>query len=82
MAFKTNKKPADPEAQKPFAPDGQVLSDGSVRYKILCDGGIDPSGVFWSKTVPSAASEDDYRAAEKERDEALARLRQLSAPAE
>ena len=57
-----------------FAPDGQVLPDGSVRYKILCDGGINPSGVFWTKTVPPGG---DYRAAQAERDAKRAELAAL-----
>lgn len=59
-----------------FSPDGDRLPDGSVRYKILCDGGIDPSGVYWVKTVPPGASTADYEAAQAERDEALKRLAQ------
>ena len=55
-------------AEEVFRPDGQALAGGGVRYKILCDGGVNPSGVFWSKTVPAGASDDDYRAAEAERD--------------
>lgn len=61
-----------------FTPDGQVLSDRSVRYKILCDGGVNPSGVFWSKIVPPGASADVYLAAQEERDEALEQLKTLS----
>ena len=60
--------------EEAFAPDGQVLPDGSVRYKILCDGGINPSGVFWTKTVPPGG---DYRAAQAERDAKRAELAAL-----
>lgn len=70
-------KPVSVEA--PFTPDGQLRSDGSVRYKILCDGGIHPSGVFWSLTVPPGASKDDYLEAQAERDEYLRRLAELAA---
>ena len=75
------KKNQAPEAQEApaFSPDGQKLPDGSVRYKILCDGGIDPSGVFWTKIVPPGASTTDYVAAQAERDEALKRLAELVA---
>ena len=66
-----------PVQEPAFAPDGQRVSDGSVRYKILCDGGIDPSGVFWSKTVPADASVEDYKAAQAERDEKLKELNGL-----
>ena len=77
-----NKAPAAqaPDAQKdapPFSHGGQELPDGSVRYKILCDGGINPSGVFWVKIVPPGASISDYVAAQAEMDEALKRLAQL-----
>lgn len=66
------------EAPTVFTPDGERLSDGSVRYKLLCDGGIDPSGVFWSKTLAAGASTAEYLAAQAERDEQLKRLRVLS----
>ncbi len=64
-----------------FSPDGDVQPNGSVRYKVLCDGGINPSGVFWSKTVPPGASEDDYKAAQKERDAAIEALKEAVAAA-
>lgn len=80
--FKSPAKRPAPEAEKPFAPDGQVAPDGSVRYKVACDGGINPSGVFWSKTVAPGASADDYRAAQKERDQAIEQLARLNAPGE
>ena len=66
------------EARPAFTPDGQRLSDGRVRYKILCDGGINPSGTFWSKTMPAGASTDEYLAAQAERDEMLKQLKKLS----
>ena len=61
-----------------FVPDGQLLSGGGIRYKILCDGGINPSGVFWAKTVPAGASIDDYKAAQAERDAKLKELHGLA----
>ena len=61
-----------------FHPDGKLLSDGSVLYKILCDGGINSSGTFWSKTVAPGASTADYLAAQAERDGALKRLQKLT----
>lgn len=64
----------EPKAEEPFAPDGQFLADGSVRYKVLCDGGIDPSGVYWKKVVPPGASTEEYLAAQAERDAALKEL--------
>ena len=65
------KKVAEVEApEAPFVPDGQVMPDGSVRYKVL--GGDDPSGVYWVKIVPPGG---DLRAAQAERDAAVARLR-------
>ena len=64
-------------AKQAFVPDGEPLPDGSVRYKILCDGGIHPSGVFFSKTVPPGASIDDLKTVQAERDEALKRLKAL-----
>ena len=67
-----------PVEEEAFTPDGQVFADGSVRYKILCDGGFNPSGVFWSKTLPSGASKDDYLAAQAERDEKLRELAELA----
>ena len=27
------------------------LADGSIRYKVLCDGGLSPSGVYWEMVV-------------------------------
>ena len=74
------KKNQAPEAQEApaFSHDGQELPDGSVRYKILCDGGIDPSGVFWTKIVPPGATIDDYKAAQAERDEKQRELKELS----
>ena len=62
------------EVKKAAAPDGQVMPDGSVRYKILCDGGVNPSGVFWTKVVPPGG---DYLAAQAERDAKLGELRDL-----
>ena len=64
--------------QEVFTPDGQLLQDGGVRYKILCDGGINPSGVFWTKIVPPGASVDDYKAAQAERDEKQRQLKELT----
>lgn len=75
--FKRVPKPVPPVAAPVFVPDGQRLPDGSVRYKILCDGGISPSGVFWEKTVPPGASESDYRAVQAKRDEVLKGLREM-----
>ena len=66
------------KAPPPFTPDGQPMPDGSVRYKVLCDGGINPSGVFWSKVVPPGASTADYLAAQAERDQALKQLKELA----
>ena len=74
--WKDKQAPAAQKAAPAFSPDGQNLPDGSVRYKILCDGGIDPSGVFWMKIVPHGASTADYVAAQAERDAALKRLAQ------
>lgn len=67
-----------PEAQA-FTHDGQDLPDGGVRFKVLCDGGINPTGVFWVKIVPPGASTADFQAAQAERDEALKRLAELHA---
>ena len=80
--FKAVKK-AEPKPVEaaPFAPDGETLPSGQVRYKVLCDGGISPSGVFWSKTVPAGASTADYQAAQAERDAAIKRLQKLSGKA-
>ncbi len=86
--FKTNKAPAAPKvvaavalpAVPAFTHDGEDLPDGGVRYKILCDGGINPSGVFWVKIVPPGASTADYVAAQAERDEAIKQLKQLTQP--
>ena len=79
MAFskKQKKEVLTPEKEEVFTPDGQRLEDGGVRYKILCDVGISPSGVFWEKVVPPGASIDDYKAAQAERDEKLGQLKQL-----
>ena len=66
------------KAEKVFTPDGEVLADGKMRYKIRCDGGIDPSGVFWTKIVPADASTADYQAAQAERDEKLKQLAKLN----
>ena len=80
--FKKEKAKAGPVVQavteEAFTPDGQLLQDGGVRYKILCDGGIDPSGVFWTKIVPPGATIDDYKAAQAERDEKQRELKELS----
>ena len=88
MLFKSEKiikaeqaEKAKRKAEEAFTPDGQPLVGGGMRYKILCDGGINPSGVFWSKTVPAGASVADYRAAQAERDAALKRLKELSGAA-
>lgn len=62
------------KTEEAFTPDGQRLSDGSVRYKVLCDGGINPSGVYWSKVVPAGASTADLKAAQAERDAAVKEL--------
>ena len=81
MSMWNKNKAQAPVAQKDAPPPsdgGQKLPDGSVRYKVLCDGGINPSGVFWVKIVPPGASIDDYVAAQGERDEALKRLAQLA----
>ena len=64
-----------------FTPDGQPLVGGGVRYKVLCDGGINPSGVFWAKNVPPGASTADYVAAQAERDEALRQVAALTGAA-
>lgn len=78
--FKRNtqgrQKEATPEA--PFIPDGEIRQDGSVRYKVLCDGGVDPSGVFWCRIVPAGASKEDYLAVQAERDEACRQLTEIS----
>ena len=67
ILFKKAKESQDVE-EEAFRPDGQALAGGGVRYKILCDGGVNPSGVYWSKIVPAGASTEDYQAAEAERD--------------
>ena len=74
MAWKKTKETEVATAEA-FTPDGQVFSDGSVRYKILCDGGINPGGVFWTKTVPAGASTEELQAAQAERD---AKVRELA----
>lgn len=66
------------QVEEAFTPDGEGLPDGSVRYKILCDGGINPSGVFWLKDVPPGAGTDVYLATQAERDDALRQLRELT----
>lgn len=71
-------KKAKVQEEAPFTPDGDRLANGSVRYKILCDGGVSPSGVFWSKVVPPGASTEDYKKAQAERDEKLKQLKELS----
>lgn len=79
---KVTKQAADQEpVEEIFTPDGELLSDGSMRYKILCDGGLNPSGVFWAKTVPPGADTDTYKAVQAERDEAVQRLKELTSPA-
>ena len=35
----------------------QTLADGSVRYRVMCDGGLSPSGVYWEVTLPADAGE-------------------------
>ena len=57
-----------------FIPNGQRFADGSVRYKIFCDGGVNPSGVFWTKTVPGGSPIEDFQAAEAERDAKIKEL--------
>ena len=74
MSFSKKEKK---ETKEVFTPDGQRLEDGGVRYKILCVGGISPSGVFWEKVVPPGASIDDYKSAQAERDEKLRQLKEL-----
>ena len=83
MAITFKKVAADKQetAEEAFRPSGQALAGGGVRYKVFCDGGINPSGVYWSKTVPAGASTEDYKAAEAERDEAISRLRELTGAA-
>ena len=72
-----------PVAQKAapvFPYNGQVLPDGSVRfrvrYQILYDGDNDPSGVFWEKIVPPKSSTADYVTAHAEQAKAIKRLTQ------
>lgn len=78
--FKPTKKVAEaaPAAAPAFAPDGERLPNGSVRYKVLCDGGIKASGVFFEKTVAAGAPQAAYEAAQAERDAAVARLTKLT----
>ena len=33
----------------------QTLGDGSVRYRVMCDGGLSPSGVYWETIVEAGA---------------------------
>lgn len=64
MAVFTRKASASTEAEAPpFETGGVLLPDGGVRYKILCDGGIRPSGVFWDQTVPAGAIQLEYEQA-------------------
>src|SRR3990167_5845365 len=58
-----------PEPQKTpsvFSYDRQELPDGGVRYEILCDASIKPSGVFWTKVVPHGATTADSATAKSE----------------
>ena len=66
------------KAEAPFLHDGETLPSGAVRYKVLCDGGANPSGVWFSKVVPPGASTADLKAAQAERDEALKALKALT----
>ena len=59
-----------------FTPDGQVMPDGAVRYKVL--GGNDPSGVYWVKTVPAGASIEEIMAVQAERNAKRAELAALA----
>ena len=76
--LKEKAKAVQTQPEETFTPDGERLHGGGVRYKILCDGGIDPSGVFWTKIVPPGASIDDYKAAQAERDEKQGQLKALT----
>ena len=67
-----------PRVEEAFTPDGELLPDGSIRYKILCDGGIDPRGVFWTMVVPAGAGTERCRAAQADRDDAIKRLAELT----
>lgn len=67
-----------PGAEEAFTPDGELLPDGGMRYKVLCDGGIDPRGVFWARVVPAGAGADVYLEAQAERDDAIKRLAELT----
>ena len=67
------------KVEKTGTPEGQLLPNGSTRYKILCDGGISPNGVFWVKVVPAGASTADHQAAQAEGAAKLKQLKELAA---
>ena len=71
---RTKSKPVAAPPSERFVIDGDVRADGSIRYKILCDGGINPSGVFWQAVVPAGASNGEIRAVQAERDATLKEL--------
>ena len=43
----------------------QDLPDGKIRFRMMVDGGLAPSGVFWEKTVAA----EDAASAQKELDQ-------------
>lgn len=69
-------EPGKEAANVSFDTGGEPQPNGSVRYKVLCDGGINPSGVFWDQTVPAGATQQDYQQA---KDEMAAKLAELKA---
>lgn len=79
MAVFTRKAsvPTPVEAASPFETGGVLLPDGSVRYKVLCDGGISPSGVFWNQSVPAGASQSEYEQAKATLEAKVAELKAL-----
>ena len=76
-----NPVPSKPEPAKKapatFDPGGEPQPDGSVRYKVLCDGGINPSGVFWDVTVPAGATQQDYESAKDAMADKVAEIKAL-----
>lgn len=61
--------------------EGEVLANGNVRYKILCDPSINPSGVFWAKVVLAGSSAADYQAAQAEMEAKRKELKALTSAA-
>jgi hypothetical protein len=64
--------------EQPFVPDGDLMTDGRMRWRVLCDTQIRKNGLFFREFVSPGAPEEEYRDAQRRRDEALVELAELT----